>query len=324
MTTTEIAKIAGVSQATVSRVLNGNGNVSIKKRESVLKALNKVKTKHHKFSVFQESKTIGLLMLIPIFDPEKYNSIAENLPENYSLFLIPGTVKVSELRRIFNSKKISGLLVNGPRCQNQELMDYLDEVPSAWLNSHNEHEQSTVFTGNEAAGRLAARYLMDQGCKKLGIIDLKSYNPSYAVRFEGFRYEAFAKERDVSVSVCSEAEKPFEELTDAEIEKDISEVALSNQLLECDGIFCPDDRVTAILYKVFQKNCIPIKGERKIISCNNDSQYLTGLYPRPATIDLAAGLTAKLALKKLIKQINNNILEDKMTILVRPELIPGE
>ncbi len=324
LTTTEIARKAGVSQATVSRVLNGNSNVSIQKRTRVVKVIEKLQNKAKKFESTGEKRYIGIIMLYNSLDPQKYESITEALPEKFELLMLPRDISIDRMKGMFDSGKLSGVIFNGPSCDNHDLLEYLAERPHVWLNSHIESPNNMIFEGNEDAGRLAAQYLIKNDCKKLGAIGLKSYNPCSEIRIKSFLYEAFSSGIKADAFECNGHNSAFELLEDKEIEDDIANMIDRSDILHCDGIFCPDDRMTALFYRVLQKRNTQVYGNYKIISCNNDAEYLTGLFPRPATIDLAPGLTAKLALEHLIDQINGKQANDKIAIMVKAELIPGE
>jgi LacI family transcriptional regulator/LacI family sucrose operon transcriptional repressor len=333
LTMTEIARRSGVSQATVSRVLSGRGGVVPEKAEAVLKVAKSVDFRHKRKRSRLGSglQNIGLLYTGHDFDRSasplycKYNTIARSLPKEFNAVLLPAELSHDELQREIGRRGIVGLLLSG--YQNPPgLRKLLERIPHAWLNSHDDRAVNSILQGNEVAGRLAADYLLGKGCTRLGAIRVPSHNPGYAARIDGFLYEAYTKGLEALVFPCGEETQYFENIDWGELESimDRTFEFLAERIARCDGFFCPDDRVTAILYRILHKHDISLFSNIRVVSCNNDQRCLAGLYPRPASIDFAPELTAKLAIEELLRQLNGESQNDKVSIVVQPELIKGE
>lgn len=328
MNMTQIAQLAGVSQATVSRVLNGSRAVSRAKREHVLKivqesglAIRGVPQDTNKIKIGitsweDDAVNPGILL-------RKYKSLARTAETN-DLVLLKNNISAEELSFAIRHDKLNGLLLVGHSSKNAEIDELLNTIPHVWLNSHQSSKISMVLAGNEAAGRMAADYLTKKKCQHPAVLLVPSDNPGLASRISGFRFEFFASNRDSKVISMNNSMPNFESLDNNELESYLSQVVMDCFASQIDGIFIPDDLLTTLLYRVWSRikkdnNKLPV-----IISCNNESEYLVGLYPRPATIDLAPELTAKMALEQLIHIIQGEQLDEKVTIMIRPELIPGE
>ena len=62
-----------------------------------------------------------------------------------------------------------------------------------------------------------------------------------------------------------------------------------------------------------------------MVTCNQGEGYLTGLYPRPATIDLGPELLARFALEQLMAEISGEAEKGKrISVIINPRLIPGD
>jgi len=91
----------------------------------------------------------------------------------------------------------------------------------------------------------------------------------------------------------------------------------------CDGLFSPEERLTALFYRVLTRRgggvTIPV------VSCNHTPEYLAGLYPRPASIDLGNRMLAELALDELLRRISGAPgRADHVAVIATPQLVPGE
>ena len=103
LTIREIAARAGVSAATVSRVVNGTGAVAPEKREQVLAVLGEQQAApRRRRSANAAGKTLGVLMLPgsesdPRVIVNKLSAITEKLPRKWSLQLLSSEILPLEL-----------------------------------------------------------------------------------------------------------------------------------------------------------------------------------------------------------------------------------
>ncbi len=330
MTMTEIAKETGVSQATVSRVLSGRGGVSQKKADAIIACAKKMKFKLtvRKPRQVYGQKNIGLYCTEGRFERSnstllnKYNTIAGSLPPEYNALLLPAGLSPDKLQKEINRRGIVGLLITG-HSNSPELRRIIDKIPHVWMNSHDNLIANSLLCGNDDAGRIAAQYLIDSGCTSLAAIRVPSRNPGYAARIDGFLNEASVHSLNAVVLPCGGDKQYFEDLDINELEDIIDKTfgSLEDIITRCDGFFCPDDLVTAVLYRILHKHNISLFGGVRVVSCNNDVRSLAGLYPRPATIDFAPALTAELSIKDLMQQLKDNTKDSRVVITVRPALI---
>lgn len=329
MTMTEIAKLAGVSQSTVSRVLNEPELVNPEKLDAVLKVLETHDFTPKKIASDNKNINIGVILLEkslsnPGIIMKKYQSIVEHMPSNSAAILIKPDITPDKLRLFIRKQNLRGFLIIGTAKNQKGLLPILNSLPNLWLNSHRSEDNWWVLSGNEAAGRIAADYLLGKGCKKVGVLSIASENPVFAARIDSFRFKIFAVGKECSVYSTKEKFQNVEEAPTGELDRFIASSISQAELKECDGLFIPNDRITAHFYRFMQKNSIPPSEWPRIVSCNNESQYLASLYPRPATIDLTPELTAQVGLEQLFREIHGATRNKKIDVFVCPELIRGE
>jgi LacI family transcriptional regulator len=184
----DIARRAGVSAATVSRVLNNRANVSIATRQKVEKVIaeqryepNEIaRTLHNRYS-----NTIGLLVqsLNNQFFVRICNE-AEEACEKIGYTLLIGITnnnfqKESKLLHTFLKKQVDGFILLGGRANeyhpSSELIDEIefvsDQVPIVFINGGvGFHNCFSVKTDEAGAFAKIIRYLLSCGHRKIALI----------------------------------------------------------------------------------------------------------------------------------------------------------
>ncbi len=330
-TVKEIGRLAGVSPATVSRVLNGSGAVAPDKRERVLAALEQLNDPRTARRSAARRSSIGVLLPPnPVCDAhtvlQKLSVLSSRMPRRWNLLLLPPETLPLELEARHLRGELAGLLLFGHEADSPELAAVLKRIPHLRLNSHRgSGADQTTLMGNEFAGRIAARYLRDSGCKRCAVLSTSSENPGFAGRVSGFRFELFAAEAScetIELSIPQEV-RGFESLSDAEFERTLEQALPAIQSGEIDGLFSPEERMTALLCRVFVRRGIAVRP--RLVSCNHTPEFFAGIYPRPASIDLGPRMLAELALNELMRRISGEEPRaDHIAVIVTPQLVPGE
>jgi DNA-binding LacI/PurR family transcriptional regulator len=193
-----VAKLAGVSQATVSRVFTPGMRVSDEKRDRVMEAAREL---HYQPSVIarsliqQSTKIIGIVIknFWNVFYTHALELFTEHLQKaGYStmLFNIGGDQGVEETLPIALQYQVDGLIItsatiSGPLvegCSHFDtpliLFNRINETPGAEVNS--------VCCDNFEAGQIVADYLINNGHEKLAFIAGDSASSTNRDRERGF------------------------------------------------------------------------------------------------------------------------------------------
>ena len=334
LTMKEIAEQAGVSPATVSRVLNGNADVALEKREKIMQFVAAASEKKRWIRHRKKHKIhrIALLLLSGSRSDirnvgSKIINIADQLPDNYEFQVCSPRVNAHRLESQFLHGELSGLLLSGHRVEDPFLAFLLDKIPHVWLNSFQLKGQPAVaLMGNEFAGKIAAGYLIGHHCRRPAVISYINSNIGLADRINGFIAACYLQKvpgREIALKL------PRGIADEQPGQGAILESALRTALDRIgakdfpDGIFSPEEVLTPFLYRVFMQK--KLKKYPRVISCNYTPGYLAGLYPRPASIDLHPETVVKLAIDELINRIEGGVPRpDNIAAVVQPQLIPGE
>lgn len=294
--------MAGVSPASVSRVLNGQGGVGDETRKKILKVLSDIDYYPRKRSV--RGGNIALIMPPNTLYYQHFFSnlqqILQIFGQKWNLLLLPHDLSANEFRRKCMQEKIEGILIFGFSLSSQELKTAVSQLPHVWLNSHQlEGNDSNVLIGNEFAGKLAGRYLISKGCKKCAVIDMPTKNPGASARCEGFRFECFSQNTDFENLKFATPE--LETLSHSELEKIFISAAEIGLFKKFDGIFIPESYLLPSLHLALRRS----SDELPLLVCGNNSQeHIAGIHPRPAVVDLGGELLVELACQELFMLIS--------------------
>jgi LacI family transcriptional regulator, galactose operon repressor len=176
----EIAKLAGVSMATVSRVLNGNKSVNPELAARVLELSNSLGYQPSPAARYMRSKKSDLLgIVVPDLSLNYFSSMvngAIDKAREYGQLVIVGTVEGDvELEREY-LKKFSSYMLDGLiHCPVSEAP--LEDEPSVLSiplvvagRRHVIEGVPHIYTDEEKAAYLAAKYLLSLGRRKIGFL----------------------------------------------------------------------------------------------------------------------------------------------------------
>ena len=205
MTIKDLSRETGYSVGTISRVLNGQPNVSEKARKTILAYIEKsgfqpnVNAKYLK-----QQYGDSILAIVTGSSNELFANMIEHIqrelaPTRYSLivdYVDENSDSVLRAAQLVLEKKPLGILFLGGDARLFEKSFASIRLPSVLLTADpsalNFHNLSSVTTDDLAAARCAVAYLFDAGHRSIGIIsgDLGRYGPS-RMRYDGCRL-AFA------------------------------------------------------------------------------------------------------------------------------------
>jgi len=192
----EIAELAGVSVATISRVMNGNGGYSAETEKKVLDVIEK-----HQYvpnlvaKGLRTSKTPIVGIIIPDIVNEFYSKLVLHLQmvlfEEGYLTTICNTNESIKLEtqhvQALIAQNVSGLiLVSGssyisrPEYAKVPTV-YIDRRPQKW-----DRDIIYVESDNVQGGYMAAKELLDCGCQRIAFITDMLGQSSKTSRYEGY------------------------------------------------------------------------------------------------------------------------------------------
>ncbi len=330
MSIVEVARAAGVSHATVSRVINGSGPVREETARRVRQAMARLgytppppeRRRGRKARPPGTSAPRHLVMLCLDPDPVRHSGFRMALFRGAQEAADREGVDVSlmhagdppRLPRLVRERRVDGLLLVGVS-PDPVLVRDIRRLPHLRLTSHAGVEGSDVLVGNEAVGRMAAAYLIERGHRSVAYLSAQEENPSYAVRGESFEKAA----REAGVAVARFAGRSADALK-RDLERLIRRM-LGNRKIPT-GLFCPSDCITALSCGILAECGLRAGRDVEFVSCDNEEPYLAGLSPRPATIDVGCEARGRAGVEQLLLRIRHPGADRRAHLLIEPVLIP--
>lgn len=342
MTTIAIAQRAGVSQATVSRVLNGNVGVAPEMIERVHKALRETgyRRRPRAAKASRPAARKQLLVAALVLSRDQFHTYAStsNLmiqgaadalnQKGYALVLGHGT-NPDQLKTFLAKTDVEGMLLIGHHPM-AETLESLGGVPKVWITSHHENSGDIAVAGNERVGQIAAEYLIGRGHQSIASLNTMVGYVSVEVRCSYFRMHALHRGVQVQAFQVTDTAPPA---ADQRLDYDLLEQRVSEAVDKYlaassrpTGLFVPMDMQLAMVYRVLGKRGVAIgRGKDvELIGSDDEKAALIALNPRPATISIGPYAMGRRAAEQVLWRIGNPSIKERMRVMVEPELIPGE
>ncbi|MFT8322160.1 MAG: LacI family DNA-binding transcriptional regulator [Bacillus sp. (in: firmicutes)] len=173
----DLAKMAGVSVTTVSRVLNNQPYVSEEKRKAVLEAI-KISNYHININAVHLSKGKTLLMgvVLPFSDHPYFGLLLKGianlaLEHNYKLVLFQTDYienREMEAFEMLKQKQIDSLIICSRTCEWSTIEEHLPYGPIVLCENRRRENVSSTFVNHYKIFTDALEYLYQKGHKKIG------------------------------------------------------------------------------------------------------------------------------------------------------------
>nr|BFE77881.1 hypothetical protein GCM10020093_004820 [Planobispora longispora] len=196
----DIAAHAGVSEATVSRVLNGKPGVSAATRQAVLTALDLMGYERPQRLRQRSNGLVGLVTpeldnpIFPAFAQAFEKVLAQHGYTPLLCTRLPGGAAEDEFTEMLVERGVSGIIfVSGLHADvtaNQDRYTRLlgQGVPIVLLNGHSGDVQAPFISPDDwAAARLAVQHLVDLGHERIGLAAGPSRFVPVIRKIEGYR-----------------------------------------------------------------------------------------------------------------------------------------
>ncbi|MFN3698920.1 MAG: LacI family DNA-binding transcriptional regulator [Dictyoglomus sp.] len=200
ITIKDVAKEAGVSIATVSRVLNNSPKVSEETKRKVLEAINRLGYSPSFVARSLAKKTLKtnvISIVVPFFTRDFFMEVLRGInsvisKSDYSIHLY-NVERIEDKERVFSKEvfnRCDGMIVVSLNIQKKEA-EFIKETgkPVVLVDSYHP-EFSSVYVDNKKGAYMAVKYLITTGRKKIAFVSGAIHDPlgfmaSYK-RYEGF------------------------------------------------------------------------------------------------------------------------------------------
>lgn len=273
----DVSEKAGVSIATVSRVLNGNPNVSGKTRAKVLEVMDQLGYTPNIFARglgLNSMKTIGI-MCSDSSDPYLANAIyflERELRRNDYDSILCCTGNALETKRkyfdLLRSKRVDAIILAGSKFvelkpkDNTYLLNGAKEIPLMLVNGHLDGANiySTVCDDHTAIYEAAAR-LIGSGTKKILYL-YTSHSYSGLNKLEGYKDALAHGGLDFEKQLVHQCPKDIMKSKELLME-------LSERGITFDGVMTSDDSLAVGAVKFAHEKKLKIPHQLSIVGYNN-------------------------------------------------------
>jgi DNA-binding LacI/PurR family transcriptional regulator len=316
-----IAEEAGVSEATVSYVLNNKGKVSREVRDRVRAVVKKNRYKPRKKgpTVSAATRHGSVAVALPYLPGSSYRERCGEFFTDSILAGIEETLSAAGLRLSLCTITQDGKLPEGCR------EDAIDGVIALRDASTSKAPTVTVFSplvpttsdgvypDHEACGAMAAERLVSSGCTRCVFINTQAAHEGFVARKRAFVSSLAAKGIEAAAieGPPDGSEAPVDGLVDR----------LMSEHPRADGLFIPGSDVhVAGLCMELQKHRKPPSREFHVIACLSNIEMLGPLNLGIDFIDIRLFDVGKAAVETLLWRLQNKKAPYRR-ILVRPALL---
>ncbi len=303
-TISDVAKLAGVSNATVSRVLQNPEVVSAATRKTVTEAVKSIGYRANTAAqMLRRNRANTVLVILPDLANTFFSEILsgiENVASEANLTILIGNSNndsarcLSLLENLWNGRADGALLLNGAlpdaedRYEGKPIVS-ISETISGFLGSH-------VGTNNELAAMDATQFLIDMGHRKIAHISGPKDNILSAQRMAGF--DKAVSRADIAAN-CISIDGDFASSTGAS-----AATNLMKNHAEITAVFCANDEMAMGLVSELAENGIGVPDQLSVIGFD-DINFASIYRPSITTIRQDRFEMGRKAMSLLVSQITN-------------------
>lgn len=302
----DVAKLAKVSVATVSRVINDADNVSDKTRETVKRAMEKLNyypDANARALSQQNSNTIGIVVadLSDPFSGAMISTVEKVAAKNGHFLLIGNGYhnKQQEYRAITNliEHRCSSLVVHAKMLPDDQLIKLMQQIPGMVLINRilKGFEKRCIALDSRYGSYLAVKHLIQHGHTNIGYLCSKHSISDAIDRLQGYKDALIEHNIDINDNFIAFA-SPNEEGGEQAM------MSLLERNRQITAIACYNDSMAAGAMSVLYDNDIKIPNDVSIIGFDDllIARYLhpkltTIRYPLHTMAEQAAELALRLA-----------------------------
>lgn len=336
-----VAKLAGVSASTVSRVVNDDPRVAAATVELVRRAMKQVSftpvaRRHGARAANRSLRAASIAFLVfgtsgqqtaPAFE-QLLRGVSAAASEHdlnmiFSFVSDPGQLPPKIVQR-----RVDGLLVHGGR-PTPAVQNDLQALPTVWLMANRQRPTwgDQVMPDNTLIGEIAAQYLTGRGHRRLAYLGVDA--GGWAMDIRALAFTGRARMAGAEVNTLQTGAEPGGELwQDLALASHVQ--GLIGRLAALDprptGLFLSEDRLLPLVDALLARRGLSIGAGRdvEIISCNNERPYLMGLSAAPATIDIRAESIGRRGVEQLVWRLRHPDVRERMRAMIEPCLVESQ
>ncbi|MBN1679242.1 MAG: LacI family DNA-binding transcriptional regulator [Anaerolineae bacterium] len=328
----DVARLAGVSTATVSRVVNKPECVSHETRQRVMDAIGQLEYKINLAArSLRTNQTRTIAILIPTIAEPVINQLVEAVEdvavtENYSLLMCStrgdSAREQAYIQQISQQTMVDGVLYVSPRSAPEQVLELANsDVPLVLCNYHVEGTGTPCILADHVSSIYqTTSHLLAFGHRRIALLNLAAlhYYPA-RMRREGFENAFAAAGLSPDPDLVVELREPTYDANDWR--------GVINELLDHahppTAIVAFNDKVALEVYAVCRARGLCIPHDLSVTGCDDilSARYLD---PPLTTVRIPAYELGQLAMQTLLMRINQTDPTIHKTTLLDVELVVRE
>lgn len=300
----DVAKLAGVSVTTVSRVINDRGYLSAATKGKVFSAMQQLNYQPSLAARALHGKQFKLVGLI--FASLENPLIAQVVEEienrlfnrGYKAIIcnsMDNPEKEQQYLKMLMANQVDGIITGS---HNEGIKEYrMSGLPIVSYDRYFQTKIPTVSSDNQAGGELAAATMIEKGSSKLMLISgsLEHRAPNNA-RLTGFK--TAAAKRHVPVQTVALPFNATPTIKRATIREELS-------AHQPDGVFCTDDLTALLCIQEAKRLGMKVPDDVQVIGYDG-SKYVQEYHPELSTIVQPVSDIADLLVRLLFSRLDQN------------------
>lgn len=332
VTLADIAKIAHVTESSVSRALQDHPRISVETRERIKKIAQDLDFEynvHARSLSTHKSATVGVILsnfgtrvCHTYYLDLLVNDLRSQLAaRNYDILICDSereNTGDSNLSRLVRQRKVDGLLLiiaelpekDRKVIERQNIPIVLVNSRSVFMEGESIDNLPCFFTDNLAGSAMAAGHLLDNSCRKILCLADSNRGPEMLERTQGFLAETERRGVRADVLECSPDFNLALAFTAGHIE----------EIIRYDGVFCHTDVMACALLQTCAARGIRVPEDLKVIGYD-DIELGTYFSPPLTTIHQPREEIAEKAVSYLMERFNAQGGQPPVQECVAPRLV---
>ena len=315
----EIAELANVSTATVSRVINQNGRFSKDTEDRVVQIIEEYGYQPNELARgLRKSRVKAIAIVVPDMTNEHFAQLVQVIQNElfkndfYSVIYNTNESAEMEERSLLHirAQKVSGVIyING-----QEELEggLLNLVPTIYIDREPnlEARKNTVFVAsdNEYGGYIATKELIEKGCRRIAVITERAGTYVAMQRLVGFRKACNEYGIKIDESLIFEPD-PHKQINFDISYKIVKE--LCKDSVPMDGLFCETDWLASGALAALLESGVDVPDKVKLVGYDNIS--ISYLCQKPlSTVKQDVDKMGKYASNTLLYMINGEPIKERV------------
>ncbi|WP_078434995.1 LacI family DNA-binding transcriptional regulator [Metabacillus halosaccharovorans] len=325
MKMSDVAKLANVSPATVSRVLSNPDLVSKETREKVMEVINKVNYKPHIVArQFRTKETKIILVVVPDITSAFFSKVLRGIEHvavqnGYQVILGDtenDTEREQEYINLLLQKQADGMVLLTARQDKTQLEEIAEHFPMVLACEYMDGlNVPTVSIDNISSARKATEHLIQQGHTKIAHITGPINVILSRDRLRGFQQAMMSHDLEIDSAYIQEGDFTFE----SGYHQMLKLLALETPP---SAVFVFNDEMAMGVIKAVKDSHLSIPENVAVVGFDN-IKMSSVIEPNLTTINQPKYEIGKKAMELLLKLINGESLQKKKFVM-KDELIVRE